>query len=152
MPVVNLKSDLVSNRETGFPGPDPEQARGRPIVAAGTLTNAATDSAGSTYHLLDVPADAILDALTGFKVDNWGFADIRIGTLTDKGALANQLKTAGAVVNPVTRLGAQHGRRLWQVLGLAKAPTSGMISLFAHATAAATAAGTMPFELHYRFR
>lgn len=152
MPVVNLKSDLVSNRETNFPGPDPEQARGRPIVAAGTVANAATDSLGSTYHLIDLPADAILDALTCFKVDTWGYADIRIGTRTDPAALVSVLKSAGATVTPITRLGVQHGKRLWQVLGLAAAPKNNLVSLYVHGIANATAAGTMNFEIHYRFR
>lgn len=152
MAVVNSKSDLVTNRETGFPGADPEQARGRPIVAVGTIANLATDNTGSSYHLIDLPADAILDALTCFKVDTWGFADIRIGTRTDIGALVNQTRAAGATVTPIARLGVQHGKRLWQVLGLAKAPSNNIIGLYAHGIANATGAGTMLFELHYRFR
>ncbi|MGR3521937.1 MAG: hypothetical protein ACU0FT_04205 [Paracoccus sp. (in: a-proteobacteria)] len=152
MAIVNLKSDLFADRDAGILEPDPARKRGRPIVVAGQLTNAGTDSAGSTYHLIDVPADAILDALTTFKVDGWGFATISIGTQTDADALVSVARSAGATVTPIARLGAQHGKPLWQVLGLAEAPKSGVIGIYAHGPANATAAGTMPFELHYRFR
>lgn len=152
MAVVNGKSDLVSNRETNYPGPDPEMARGRPIVASGSVANAATDNTGSTYLLTSIPADAVIDALTCFGVSSWGFADIRIGTRTDPVALVSVLKSAGATVTPVTRLGPQHGKRLWQLLGLPKAPASGIVDLYAHAINNATGAGTMNFEIHYRFR
>lgn len=152
MPIVTGRSDLIPDRDTGYSGPDPEQARGRPIVAAGVVANAATDSAASKYHLVDLPAGAILDALTGFKVDGWGFATVSIGTETDADALISVARSAGANVTPVTRFGANHGKPLWEVLGLAEAPANGIIALFAHGPANATAAGTMPFEIHYRFR
>lgn len=152
MPIVNIKSDLFENRDAGIRTPDPERKQGRPIVAAGTATNAATDLAGSTYHLADIPAEAILDALTMFKVDGWGFATVSLGTKTDADALISVARSAGANVSPVTRLGADHGLPLWQVLGLSAAPAGGIIGLYAHGPANATGAGTMPFEIHYRFR
>lgn len=152
MPIVKGQSDLISNPATMYPGADPEIVRGRPIVSAGTVTNASTDSAGSKYHLVDLPADALLDALTTFKVDGWGFATVSIGTESDIDALVTVARSAGALVTPVTRLGAWHQKRLWEIVGLAKAPANGIISLWAHGPANATAAGTMPFEIHYRFR
>ncbi len=152
MPVAKGKSNLITDLETGYSNPDPQIVRGRPIVAAGTVANAATDSAASKYHLIDLPAEAILDALTTFKVDGWGFATVSIGTETDADALVSVARSAGAIVGPITRLGAQHAKPLWQVLGLAAAPKSGVISLWVHGPANATAAGTMPFEIHYRFR
>ncbi len=152
MPIVKGQSDLIPNRATGTGNPDPEKARGRPIVAAGTVTNSATDSAGSKYHLVDLPATAILDALTGFKVDGWGFVTVNIGTETDADALISIARSAGANVVPVVRFGPHHGRPLWQVLGLTAAPASGVISLWVHGPANAIGAGTMPFEIHYRFR
>lgn len=152
MPIVKGKSDLIADRDTGFPGPPPEQVRGRPIIAAGVVANAATDSAGSAYHLVDLPADAILDAQTGFKVDGWGFATVSVGTETDADALISVARSEDDIALPVTRFGAQHATPLWQVLGLAEAPKSGVIALYAHGPANATGAGTMPFEIHYRFR
>lgn len=152
MPVVKGQSDLISNPATMYPGADPEITRGRPIVSTGKVSNGATDSAGSMYHLVDLPADALLDALTCFKVDNWGFATVSIGTETDIDALVTVAKSAGATVTPITRLGATHQKRLWEILGLAAAPKSGVISLYAHGPANATAAGSMLFEIHYRFR
>jgi hypothetical protein len=145
MAIVKVKSDLTSGE------PDPAQHRGRPIVAAFTVTNAATDSNGSRYHLVDLPSCAILDARTAFQVQNWGFAAIRVGTQTDVDALVSVLKSAGNVVSPVVQFDAKHGKPLWEVLGLASDP-GGNIGLFAHAIADATGAGTMLGEIHYRFR
>ncbi|WP_347137525.1 hypothetical protein [Paracoccus sp. SSK6] len=152
MAIVKGQSDLLSNPATMYPGADPEIVRGRPIVSAGKVSNAASDSAGSMYHLVDLPADALLDALTCFKVDGWGFATVSIGTETDIDALITVAKSAGATVTPITRLGATHQKRIWEIVGLAKPPANNIISLFAHGPANATAAGTMLFEIHYRFR
>lgn len=152
MPVVNEKSDLFPDRLAGDDVPDPARARGRSICITGTVANGATDSSTSTYHLCDVPADAILDSRTAFKVSGWGFDAVRIGTKTDVDALVSVAKAAGANVTPVAFGDAKHGLPLWQVLGLAAAPDTGVIGLYAHAIAAATGAGSMPFEVHYRFR
>lgn len=153
MAVVTGKSDLIADSFAGDTGANPEQARGRPIVAAGTAANASTDSAGSKYHLADLPADCILDVRTAFKVDGWGFATVSIGTKDDIDALVSVAKSAGATVAPVT-LGAAafHGKPLWQALGLAARPANNMIAIYAHGPANATGAGTMPFEIHYRYR
>lgn len=153
MAVVSKKSNLVTDRTLNIRNADPEYVRGRPIVATGTVANAADDSLGSTYHLVDIPAHAILDSRTAFAVSNWGFATVQIGTLDDPDALASVLKSAGATVSPVA-FGdvAKHGKPIWQVLGLAAEPKSGIVSLYAYGPAAATAAGTMLFEIHYRAR
>jgi hypothetical protein len=152
MPVVKKKSDLFADRSLDQVVPDPARARGRPICATFTVTNAADDSSGSTYHLCDIPADAILDSRTAFQVQNTGFAAIRVGTLGDVDALVAVLKSAGNVVSPVAFGDAKHGLPAWQALGLAAAPENGVISLYQHAIANATGAGSMKGEVHYRFR
>lgn len=151
MPIVKKKSDLFPDRAAEEPAADPARARGRPIVAAFTATNAADDSLGSTYLLAELPSDCILDALTFFKVDDTGFAAIRIGTLADAEALVAVQKSAGATVTPITRGGADHGKPLWEVLGLASDP-GGFIGIYQHAIANATGAGTILGEIHYRYR
>ena len=145
MAVVSKKSDLTTGEI------DPARARGAVIAAAFTATNAADDSSGSTFHLANLPSCAILDARTGFQVQNWGFATVSIGTLTDVDALVQVLKSAGNVVAPVVQFDAKHGLPLWQALGLAADP-GGNIAIYAHAIAAATGAGSMKGEFHYRFR
>lgn len=151
MPIVHTTSDLIVDPYDGEQ-PDPARARGRPICATFTVTNAADDLSGSSYHLCDIPADAILDSRTAFQVENWGFAAIRIGTLTDVDALAAVLKSAGNVVSPVAFGDAKHGLPAWEALGLAARPEGGIIGLYAHVIANATGAGSMKGEVHYRFR
>ncbi|WP_333828290.1 hypothetical protein [Pararhodobacter sp.] len=151
MPIVNGQSDLISDG-AGAQGIDPARARGRPIVVAGTVTNAADDLSGSMYHLCDLPAACILDAGTALQVENTGFAAIRVGTVDDVDALVSVLKSAGNVHSPVTQFDSGFGLPLWERLGLAAEPKSGVISLYQHAIANATGAGTMLFEFHYRFR
>jgi hypothetical protein len=151
MAVVNKKSNLVAdylNRDTP---PDPSIARGRPIIAIGTVANASDDSSGSTYHLIDLPSDCLLDIGTAFDVENWGFAAIRIGTKDDVDALVSVAKSAGNTVTPNAFGDANHGKQLWEQLGLAADP-GGMISIYAHAIAGATGAGSMPFRFAYLFR
>lgn len=152
MAVVKIKSNLVPDIVNSVRPADPELVRGRPIVATGAIANSASDSSGSTYHLADIPAHAILGSGTAFLVSAWGFATVSIGTETDVDALTQVLKSAGNTVSPIAFGDANHGKALWQVLGLAAPPPSGMISLYAHAIAAATGAGTMKFEIHYRDR
>ncbi|MDF2143201.1 hypothetical protein [Paenirhodobacter sp. CAU 1674] len=152
MGVVSIKSNLVTDRINNIQNADPELVRGRPIVATGTVANSAADSATSTYHLVDLPAHAILDSRTAFDVENWGFATVSIGTLDDADALISVAKSSGNTVSPIAFGDANHGLALWQVLGLAAEPASGVVSLYAHAPADATGAGSMPFEIHYRSR
>lgn len=155
MAVVSGKSDLVTNYLAAHIAdtapPDPVRARGRPIYAIGTVTNAATDSNLSMYHLADLPADCILLEDTAFDVENWGFAQVVIGTKTDTDALLDVLKSAATTQRPVVFGDAKHGKELWEVLGLASNP-GGVISIYAHAEAGATGAGNMPFQFVYAYR
>lgn len=152
MAVVKTKSNLFPNLMAGGVTPDPARARGRAICAALTVANLATDSTLSTYLLCEIPADAILDSRTAFQVENWGFAQVNIGTLTDIDALVTVAKASGNVVSPVAFGDARHGLPAWQALGLAAAPDDGVIGIYAHASAGATGAGSMKAEIHYRFR
>lgn len=153
MAVVSKKSNLVTDRVNNIPNADPELVRGRVVVGGGTVSNDAGDSAGSTYHLLDVPAHAVLDSRTAFAVANWGFSTVQVGTLEDPDALVSVAKAAGATVSPVA-FGdpAKHGMPIWKVLGYATEPKNGIVSLYAHAPAAAVGAGVLLFEIHYRTR
>lgn len=145
MPIVEVKSDLFGNDV------DPAKARGRLIVTALTVINAATDSSGSTYLLGKFPSEAILDARTAFQVQNWGFAQVNIGTIDDIDALGTVAKASGNVYSPIAFGDARHGLPLWEALGLSASPGP-EIELYAHASAAATGAGSMKAEIHYRFR
>lgn len=152
MPIVKVTSDLVKDyNNPASREADPAKVRGRPIVAAGRVANAASDLSGSKYHLIDLPSAAILDSATAFQVQNTGFAAIRIGTETDVAALVSVLKADGNVVSPVTKFGTAHGKPLWELFGLPSDP-GGTIGIYQHAIANATAAGSMLFEIHYRFR
>lgn len=149
MSVVSKFSNLVTDRANNIPNADPEFVRGRPVIATGIISNAADDSAGSTYLLAEIPAHALLGTGTAFDVENWGFATIQIGTLDDPDALTSVLKSAGNTVSPVAFGDAKHGKHLWEVLGMAAEPASGQIALYVTGPANATAAGSMPFALHY---
>lgn len=151
MAVVNLKSNLFGDYLAGIDNPDPELARGRPIVATGSVENGASDSSLSTYKLASLPSNCILGDRTKFDVENWGFATVNIGTLTDVDALITIAKSSGNTVSPVVFGDAKHGKRLWEVLGLAADP-GGVIDIYAHASAGATGAGSMPFQFEYFWR
>lgn len=143
MAVVTGKSDLFGADA------DPARAKGRPVVTAFSVANAASDSNGSKYLLCRLPSYAVLDALTTIKADTWGFATVNIGTGSNTTALFTAAKNAAHV--PITRNGTAHGLPLWQMLGLAADP-GGEIELYAHASADAAAAGTMKGEIHWRDR
>ena len=130
---------------------DPNRARGRPIYVQGTVANAATDSNTSMYHLCDLPSDCILLEHTAFDVQNWGFAQVVIGTRDDTDALLDVAKSAANTQRPITFGDANHAKELWEVLGLAANP-GGTIGLYAHAEADAAGAGSMPFQVVYSFR
>ena len=149
MPIVKGKSDLIADLRASKTVPEAARARGRIIVAAGTVAHLATDLATSKYLLAEIPADAILDSRTAFKTDTWMTgANIKIGTETDDDALFTGAK--GANVQPVAFGGAHHGLPIWQALGLAARPGTNVVSLWLHAPADATAAGSAKFEIHYR--
>lgn len=147
-PIEETTSDLIRDYLDTTPGPDPVQARGRYVAATGTVANAADAETNSTYHLADIPAEAILHEDTFFDVENWGFAAIKIGTASDSAALVDQLKSAENIAQPIAIGDANHAKRFWEVLGLAKNP-GGKIAIYAHAAANATGAGSMPFRIAY---
>lgn len=150
--VVNVKSSLFKpDADPLGAEPLPELARGRPIIAMGTVANGVGQLSGSRYHLANLPSDCILLPATFFKVDTWGFADIRIGTFSDPAALLSVLRSAAAIQQPIVNGDARHGQPLWQALGLAANP-GGEIGLFYHAIATATGAGTSRFAIHYAYR
>lgn len=151
MAVVMGKSSLIGDYLAQVDNPDPELARGRPIFAVGVLTNAADDSNTSMYELARIPSHAILTELTKFDVENWGFAQTVIGTKTDTDALLDVATNAATTQAPIVFGDANHGKRLWEVLGLAEDPKT-EISLWVHAEADATAAGNMPFQIVYLAR
>lgn len=152
MAVVTGKSDLISDYldPNSYP-PDTQFMRGRLIIATGTVINASTDNAGSKYKLCPVPADAILDERTALQVQNWGFATVNIGTKSDPTAILSVARSAANVQNPVAFGDANHGKRLWERLGLAASP-GGDIMLYVTGPADATAAGTLKFSIAYRYR
>lgn len=148
MPVVTVNSDIAAPT----PNSDPAKARGRSVKSVGNVANAATDSQNSKYKLADLPSEAILQPDTFFKVDLWGYADIRIGTFTDPVALVSVLRSAGANVVPIAIGDARHAQPLWQALGLAADP-GGLIGIWTHGSVAApTGAGSMRFALEYLVR
>lgn len=153
MPVVNVKSSLYKpDSDPTGPEVKPELARGRPIKAVGSVANAASDSQNSKYLIGEFPSDCILEVDTFFKVDTWGYADIRIGTFTDPVALVNQLRSAAAVVLPIANGDARHGQPLWQALGMAADP-GGVIGLYFHGNVAApTGVGSSKFKVSYLYR
>ncbi|MGB1390662.1 MAG: hypothetical protein ACPG61_17450 [Paracoccaceae bacterium] len=149
MAVVNSKSDLIHDFYDVDSHPaDAGQARGRLVIATGILINAATDSDTSKYHLVDLPSSCILHPDTFFDVENDGFAQIVIGTESDTDALVDVAKSAGNLHSPIAKGDANHGKRLWEVLGLASDP-GGNIGIWKHAEANAAGAGNMPFQIHY---
>ncbi len=152
MAVVNVKSSLFKPASDPLgPEPKPELARGRPIVATGTVANEASDNTNSKYLIAELPSDAILQPGTFFKVDTWGFADIRIGTFTDPAALVSALRADAAIRTPIANGDARHGQPLWQALGMSADP-GGVIGLYYHAINNATGAGTSRFAIHYLYR
>lgn len=152
MPVVQVKSDLFRTQPLlGQATPDPARARGRPIITQFSVSNLSTDSALSQYLLAELPSDCILGFSTWFKVDGWGFATVNIGTKTAIAALGTVARATAAYFEPVTRGDANHGKYLWEELGLAADP-GGTIGIYAQGPANATVAGVMTGEFHYRYR
>lgn len=148
MPVVKKQSNLYRNPHDGDALTDPLMKAGRIIIATGSMANSVDDSNQSIYRLGEFPSYCLLHEDTFFDVENWGFAQVVIGTHEDPTALIDQLQSTEAVVKPIVIGDVFHGKRLWEILGLAQDP-GGHIVLFAHATADATGAGNMPFRIVY---
>jgi hypothetical protein len=149
MAVVEGKSDLINDKFDPASVPaDPKRARGDLKVMTGTVANGASDSSGSSYKLAEIPADALLMPQTFFDVENWGFAQVVIGTKSDTDALVDQTKATEDIVAPIAQGDAYHGKSLWEIMGLAANP-GGTLSLWIHAEADAAGAGSMPFQIVY---
>jgi hypothetical protein len=150
MAIVFVNSSLFPDpRLDQFPIA-PAEARGVTKTATFEVAAAATDNTGSIYTLAMLPADALWDESTSFKIDAWAFADVRIGTRASPGALVSVLRTSGVYANPVLVGDAKHGQRIWQALGLAARPENGLVEIVATAIANATIAGTLRGKLAYR--
>jgi hypothetical protein len=145
MAVEDVKSDLYRDQLTGGAIPQAQKAHGRIHMVTGTVSHDAAASSGSTYKLGEVPSAAMVHPDTIFEAGNWNFTDMRIGTKDDVSALVSALVSAGNQ-SPVAALDANHGKAWWEVLGLAADP-GGMITIYAHAIGAASAAGSMKFNL-----
>lgn len=149
MAVVSGASDLIPQPyDDTFTPADPHEITGKLRLATGYVTCASTDSSGSMYELARIPSHAFLHEDTFFDVENWGFAQIVIGTQTDTDALVDQTLATENTVTPIAVGDANHGNHLWEVLGMAADP-GGLISLFIHAEAGATGDGNMPFRIAY---
>lgn len=151
MAVVDEKSDLYRDAHALQGSPDPLKTKGRVIVATGTVTNLVSDESGSKYRLIELPSDCYLHEDTFFDVQGDGFAQIVIGTLTDTDALVDQTRATENIHQPIAIGDANHGKQLWEILGLAE-DTGGAIALFKHAEATATVAGSMDFRIVYVWR
>lgn len=148
MAIEHKISDLLRAPQSLDPAVEAMRMAGKKSHATGTVANAAADSSGSTYKLCEVPSYAMLVEDTFFDVEAWGFAQIVIGTKTDATALVNQTKATETIVQPVAIGDANHGKRLWEVLGMANDP-GGNIGIYVHAAANATGAGSMPFRISW---
>lgn len=149
MAVVQKRSGLIHKHgDPNSTPPDPQNAAGRVVVAISDVQNAADDSAGSTYHLVDIPSQAVLLPETFFAVSGDGFAQIQIGTRSDAVALLDVAKADAAIQTPITQGDVNHGKQLWEVLGLSSDPR-GKIPIYKHAAAGATGAGETKFCIHY---
>lgn len=145
MPVVQVKSDLYFASGLSDIQPDSLRLKGHMFRANGLVANGAADSIASTYKLLSLPSHVILLPETTGESTSWGYADMRLGTLTDPAALVNQTRLSAATWNPIAALGTWHDKRLWQRLGLAADP-GGMIALYLHGSVAGpTGAGSCKF-------
>lgn len=145
MAVENIKSDLYRDQSLGGAIPAALMAHGRIHTAIGTVSHDASASSGSSYKLGEVPSHAILHWDTYFEAGNWDFTALRVGTKDDVDALVSEA-TADGDVSPIVQGDANHGKPLWETLGLSADP-GGMIPIYAHAIGAAGGAGSMKFVL-----
>lgn len=148
MAVVTSNSDLYRDDLSTDNPVEAMRLKGVLRASIGSVANLATDSSGSMYKLGEIPSYAILSEDTFFDVENWGFAQVVIGTKTDTDALLDVARSAATTQSPIAIGDANHGKRFWEVLGLAADP-GGVIPLYAHAEAGATGAGTMLFRLAF---
>lgn len=144
MAIVTGQSNLYRSAQALENNPDPQLRAGVVRHAVGTVANLATDSSGSMYRLAPVPSYAILHPSTLFDVENWGFAQVVIGSRDITDQLLDVARSAATTQSPFAWGDANHGKRLWEVLGMSADPNA-VIDIYAHAEANATGAGSMPF-------
>jgi hypothetical protein len=163
MAVVNVKSTLLTNRDTNPRINSPVHLIGGHLltqVATVEVTNG--DSIGSTFRLFQVPSNAIVDELTIFcDAITSAAADIGLYRTTDNaGAVVDADAYASAqTIATANVLGIQVGfearnidkieKRVFEDAGLT-ADSQSMYDIVATLTAAATATGTLSARLRYR--
>lgn len=163
MAVVNVKSNLLTNRDTIPRINSPVHLIGGQIitqVATVEVTNG--DSIASTFRLFQVPSNAIVDELTIFcDAITSAAADFGLYQTTDNGgavvdadayASAQTIATAnvlGIQVMFEARNIDKIENRVWQDASLT-ADSQRMYDIVATLTAAATATGTLSARLRYR--
>lgn len=148
MPIVTVKSDLYRAEQQGGAVPDALMVRGVMRRATGKILNLSTDSSGSVYKLIRLPAHVILLPGTFFNNQSWGFAVTQVGVAGDADALFTKTTSATTTESPITATEAASGQRLWQQLGMAADPNA-MVELIATAAANATGAGSMTFAIEW---
>ena len=151
MAVVKLKSTIFGvTGVNGYQAPDSSALQGVFHRVAGRVTNGATDNAGSTYLIAQIPWNAILLHDSTIRTDAWGFAQAVVGTPEDTDGLYDAAK--GAVATGVALFAAYSARwnqPLWKQLGLASMPNKPFADLLFFAKADAAAAGTADFDIRY---
>ncbi|MEM9782734.1 MAG: hypothetical protein AAF899_09680 [Pseudomonadota bacterium] len=148
MPIRHETSDLFRDQLSAGAVPDAVQTKGVRRAAVGTVTNLADDETGSTFRLCSIPSHAILHPDTVIDVQAWGFAQVVIGSAAIPDQLVDQTRATENLVTPFAWGDANHGKRLWELLGMATDPGT-LIDIYAHAEANATGAGTMPFAFEW---
>ncbi|MEO1024028.1 MAG: hypothetical protein AAFX07_00560 [Pseudomonadota bacterium] len=147
-PIEDEKSDLYRDH---LDSEEPREAvlmKARNYAATGTVVHAADALATSLYLLAELPSLCMLHEDTFVDVEELGAAQVRIGTIDDDDALISQSQATENVITPIAQGDANHGLRLWQVLGLAEDP-GGNIGLYMHLIADATGAGSVKFRFSY---
>lgn len=157
MPIVHLKSpeifgavDAITGRQHG---PDYHQARGVKMYTEGSIANAADDSDTSTYTLVELPSNAILDPESTIDLQSWGFGVANIGIDSDHDALlAVADTTVLADVSTFTDLGlfgTKWNKPLWEQVGLSEDP-GGTIPIRIFTAAGAAGAGSATFRIVWK--
>lgn len=169
MPVVNLKSTFITNRDAGTGTLSNPQLNNILKNAVGTVEAANADSIGSKYFMAQLPSNARVSKvlLSCDAISTSGAVDCGIyRTTADGGAVVDADFFASAVVltsalnhsditheaDP-TGAGAGFGQEdvekpLWQALGLTADP-SVLYDVILTVTTATGGAGTVSLEVEY---
>jgi hypothetical protein len=165
MAVVNTKSTLVTNADSTTQTLNAMSNDGGKLRSKiGTLEAVSGDSIGSTYRLVRVPSNARVDAvlLTSDDIGTTTIADFGLyRTAADGGAVVDadffgsavNLSSGALAKTDITYESAvvdaaNHGKMLWEQLGLSADPRV-MYDVTATLTAAADAAGTITLRVNY---